>query len=418
MSGWPHERTLLVGGLSSLHDPLLAAALRATGADAVVLHPRTDHGMRAARALGNHGQCNPAQYAVGAVLEHSRASGLTPEAFAARHAWLTVGSCGPCRLAAYPLEFQRVLAGAGLGALPVVQVEQLAFAGGPLPRSPVTVPAPSGLFERVLEALVAGDVVTALGHRARPFVNEPEELADVLADGAAAVARALEAHWPVDEALAGLAEQVRALPSRRRVLPRVVLVGEPWTTLADGDPSYDLAARIEAVGAEVDAPLAVDWLRYLLHSHAAAAADAVAPAERELASIWQRLALAARIEPELADPAELARLAAPHYAPAVRGGSAHLEIGRVLRAMRRGPVHLVLSLKPFGCLPSSALSDGVLAPLLRSMPGGPAFLAIETTGDCDATVDGRVAMALEAATLRALNELPRLATPAGAKPAR
>ena len=42
--------TLLVGGLSSVHDPLLAAALRGFGERAEALHPPTDEGLRRARA--------------------------------------------------------------------------------------------------------------------------------------------------------------------------------------------------------------------------------------------------------------------------------------------------------------------------------------------------------------------------------
>ena len=104
------DRTLLVGGLSSLHDGLCAAALRSQGLSAVPLHPCTDNGLRRARALGNHGQCNPAHYSVGAVLEHAQASGEAPAHFAQRHAWLTLGSNGPCRLAAFGFEYQSPMA--------------------------------------------------------------------------------------------------------------------------------------------------------------------------------------------------------------------------------------------------------------------------------------------------------------------
>jgi predicted nucleotide-binding protein (sugar kinase/HSP70/actin superfamily) len=71
-----------------------------------------------------------------------------------------------------------------------------------------------------------------------------------------------------------------------------------------------------------------------------------------------------------------------------------------------------LSLKPFGCLPSSALSDGILLPVMVAR-GGPAFLAVETTGDADASVDSRVEMALHAATLRAADELDQARAKAG-----
>jgi len=152
-------RDLLVGGISSLHDPLLAAALRGAGLPAVALGARTHAGLRLARSFGHHGQCNPPHYLLGAVIEQARAYG--PE-FAHRHAWLTVGSRGPCRLAAFELEYERVLSGAGLGDLPILLLDQLAFAGG---GGPLGAEAPRAL----LTAVVAGDVLATLGHRWRPW---------------------------------------------------------------------------------------------------------------------------------------------------------------------------------------------------------------------------------------------------------
>ncbi len=400
----PRDRTVLVGGLSSLHDPLGAAALRGLGYRAETLHPRTDVGLRAARGLGNHGQCNPAQYAVGAVLEHAKASGLPPAHFAQRHAWLTVSACGPCRLAAYPLEYRRVLTAAGLGALPVLQLDQLAFVDAPLVRSPLAPTLGPEELEALVRAVLAGDVVTAFGHQLRPFVEDPDALERTLAQGVEALTVRLQRGAAVEPALAELGAHARALPRRCRVVPRVLLVGEPWTILADGDPSYDLVARLERLGAEVEAPLAIDWLRQLLHQSRASHPALVDAVDAQLQCTFRRLAEAAGLDLTLDDPAELAALAAPHYSPDVRGGSAHLEVGRTMRALQRGRVHLVLSIKPFGCMPSSSLSDGVLAPLLRAYPNGPAFLAVETTGDADAAVESRVEMALHTATLRAMGE--------------
>lgn len=406
------ERTLLVGGLSSAHDPLLAAALRGCGRKAETLHPRTDVGLKRARGLGNHGQCNPAHYAVGAVLEHARASGMDARSFCEERAWLTVGSCGPCRLAAFSHEYARVLAGAGLGALPVVFADQLSFAASR--------PAASLLHadeaQALLVAVVAADLVVQVAHAVRPYTVDPESVDEMVREAVADLALALERRSPPEHALSSLRDRARAVRSDgTRILPRVLLVGEPWTTLADGDPSYDLARRLAVFGAEVIAPTAADWLRFRLWEERRLEPEregVLALADATLAAIWERLAAAAGCDAPLAVPADLAALAAPHYDPRVRGGSAHLEVGRALQAARDRTAHLVLSLKPFGCLPSSSLSDGVLSVLLRR-PGAPRFLAIETTGDGDATAESRVEMALHAATLAASAELDAACADAG-----
>lgn len=400
------SRTLLVGGLSRLHDPLCVAALRGAGVDAELLPPPTDAGLKRARALGNHGQCNPAQYPVGAVLERAQASREGAAAFARAHAWLVPGSCGPCRLAAFPLEWSRVLEGAGLGDLHVERVDQFSFV--PLLASSGEARSP-GLT--LLAALAAGDVLAELGHALRPWVDDAEALERVLEDGVRAAAAAFEEARDVRVALRATAAGARALPARGdRVLPRVLLVGEPWTTLTDGDPSYAVARRLAGLGAEVDAPRVVDWLRAIGWQRAGARLvpeaerAAAAHGARRLGALWRLYAGAAGLGTRLDEPAELGALAAPWYPAEVRGGASFLEVGRALLAARRRRAHLVLSLKPFGCLPSSALSDGVLAPLLGRTEGAPAFLAIETSGDAHASVDSRLELALHGATLRALGE--------------
>lgn len=401
--------TLLVGGLSSVHDPLCAAALRGIGLDAVPLAARTDAGLRRARGLGNHGQCNPAHYAVGAVLEHAQQSGQAPADFARRHEWLTIGSCGPCRLASFGFEYARVLDGAGLGALPLRSVEQLAFVPGETGEAGAV---EGRAADALLRAVVAGDVLSALGHRLRPWAVTPAEVDALVVAGRDAVAEAFATNdepWPALLTV-GLAAEALAV-DLGRALPRVLLVGEPWTTLADGDPSYDLARRLEVYGAEVDAPRAVEWLRYRLWEEIRDARrfgppDAVAArvatlhgADRRLRALWRQYTVAVGVPVgPLAEPDVLALAASPHYDVDVRGGSAHLEVGRALVAVRDRTAHLVLSLKPFGCLPSSALSDGVLGVRLRES-GDVGFLAVETTGDADAAVESRLEMTLHAAAL-------------------
>ena len=399
-------RTILVGPLSPVHDALAAAALRGAGLTAQAVHPPTDLGLARARAHGNHGQCNPPHYAVGAVLEHARASGLPAKDFAERHAWLTLGSCGPCRLAAFPVEWQQILGGAGLGGLAMEPVDQQGFieglAGGARKR---------GLGNALVNSLIAADALETLGHRLRPRVQDPAALERELGQATARLVTTIEEGHGTLKALRETARHVRGLElARDRVLPRVLLVGEPWTTLTRGAPSYDVARRLELSGALVKPPKAIDWLRYLAWQQGRSprasdeARSSAARASLRLALLWASFSRAAGLDEPLEDLDRLAALASRWYPPEVLGGSSHLELGRALAAAEDRTAHLVLSLKPFGCLPSSALSDGVLGPLLAQMPGAPAFLALETTGDAHATVDSRLEMALQAASLRALDE--------------
>ena len=400
-------RCLLVGGLSRLHDPLCAAALRGVGIPSLTLHRPTNTGLQLARAHGHHGQCNPPHYLAGAILEQARDSG---PGFTDRYAWLTVGSCGPCRLAAFALEYQRVLRGAGLGNLPIIPLDQLSFVQG-------DGPLPAAALRALATALVLGDVLTTLGHRWRPYAEDPEEVEALLRSAVAALSEALEQGALIEPVLRVLRESSRGLAlDHSRVLPRLLMVGEPWTTLADGDPSYDLARRLELFGADVDCPKVIDWLRYRLHEeqrHLDIGRTAPSPERRRaleasdgaLCEAWSHLAAQVGLPERLRDPAEMLAAAAPHYPEDVCGGSGALEVGRALCAVRDGRVDLVVSIKPFGCLPSSAISDGILSVLLRAR--GVRFLVIETTGSADANIESRLEMALHSATLAALDESAR-----------
>lgn len=408
-------KTLLVGGLGRSRDALLCAALRGAGVAVRQLPAPSDAGLRRARAFGNHGQCSPAHYAVGAVLEAAEASGLSGDTFARTHRWVTAGSCGPCRLAAFPLEWAKVLGAQGLSGLELELIDQRAFLAAfearALGRSPGRV---------VLAALVAGDVFSALERALRPWVADEARLEAALDRGLVEVATALERGASVVAPLRTLGVRARAIPGdAARVVPRVLLVGEPWSTLAEGDPCDDVVRRLEAAGAEVEVPRMVEWLqtqawqRSVEPSCEAVERAVCHRAIRGLAALWRLLASAAGVFEPLEAPAALAARATPFYPPSIRGGSAHLEVARALGAMERRAVHLVLSVKPFGCLPSSALSDGVLAPLLRRTPGAPAFAVLEANATGQATVDSRLELALERATLAAVEEFEHAFTASG-----
>ena len=57
----------------------------------------------------------------------------------------------------------------------------------------------------------------------------------------------------------------------------------------------------------------------------------------------------------LIDQEVLAETAHPFYNSLSRGGEGHLEVGKTIHYSTRGGAHMVLSLKPFGCMPSDAV---------------------------------------------------------------
>ncbi len=220
---------------------------------------------------------------------------------------------------------------------------------------------------------------------------------------------------------------------RLRVKPVVKITGEFWAQTTESDGNFRMFAFLEAEGAEVVVDPVGSWVTYLLFQERMSAGlrrhlDLPAGARwrmplKYLASEarfrskrllfdagerfwhWQYDRLVAALG-GLAHPLppqdELARLAAPFYNPLARGGEGHLEIAKTVYHTTHAHCHMVLSLKPFGCMPSTQ-SDGAQAAVVGRFKDI-LFLPIETAGDGEASARSRVQMVLADAKRRARRE--------------
>jgi hypothetical protein len=110
---------------------------------------------------------------------------------------------------------------------------------------------------------------------------------------------------------------------------------------------------------------------------------------------------------------ELAHLAHPFYNSLASGGEGHLEVGKNVYYTVHHLCHMVLALKPFGCMPSSQ-SDGVQSAVVAHYPEM-IFLPIETAGEGELNAHSRVQMALGEAKAKAKAEFERCLAASGAK---
>jgi predicted nucleotide-binding protein (sugar kinase/HSP70/actin superfamily) len=219
-----------------------------------------------------------------------------------------------------------------------------------------------------------------------------------------------------------------------RVKPVVKIVGEFWAQLTEGDGNFNMFAFLEQEGAQVHVDPIAGWITYLLYqsragTEAKKGLDLLYPDARwwelkkHLANSWKfrkkwlllRLTEAiwnhlykrtvrhmGGITPYLLPQSELARLAHPFYHSLARGGEGHLEVGKNVYYTSRGLCHMVLALKPFGCMPSSQ-SDGVQSAVVNRFRDM-IFLPIETSGEGEINAQSRVQMALGEARIRAKEE--------------
>jgi predicted nucleotide-binding protein (sugar kinase/HSP70/actin superfamily) len=214
--------------------------------------------------------------------------------------------------------------------------------------------------------------------------------------------------------------------------PKVKVIGEFWAQLTEGDGNFRMFEFLEKEGAEVSVEPISTWLMYLLHqakrrsevlrrltgheqpwSHPlrASAARLRSALKRALFSMAEwiyrkhycRLAEAlGEFSVPLTSQSELAALAEPHYCSTLRGGEGHLEVAKNLYYTKHRRCHMVLALKPFGCLPSMQ-SDAVQASLMEKTPEM-IFLAVETAGEGEIHAYSRVQMALADAKNKARQE--------------
>jgi predicted nucleotide-binding protein (sugar kinase/HSP70/actin superfamily) len=80
-----------------------------------------------------------------------------------------------------------------------------------------------------------------------------------------------------------------------------------------------------------------------------------------------------------------------------------MEVGKLIQTVEHRKAHMVISIKPFGCMPSSGVSDGVQSLITARYPEA-IFTAIETTGDGEVNVQSRIQMDLFKARKRAEEE--------------
>ncbi len=232
---------------------------------------------------------------------------------------------------------------------------------------------------------------------------------------------------------------------RTRVKPVVKVTGEFWAQTTEGDGNFHMFEFLEREGAQVLVEPIATWVAYLMYQAKANAKrkwPVTRPhrspkwyeAQKHLANqlvLRKKLAGIAvgetlwyhfyhrviknlgGITHQLVPQPELARLAHPFYNQFARGGEGHLEVGKNVYYTVNHLCHMVLALKPFGCMPSSQ-SDGVQSAVINKFKDM-IFLPIETSGEGEVNAHSRVQMALGEAKVKAKMEFEEALKSTGKK---
>ncbi|HEX6790737.1 MAG TPA: activator of (R)-2-hydroxyglutaryl-CoA dehydratase [Candidatus Krumholzibacteria bacterium] len=223
---------------------------------------------------------------------------------------------------------------------------------------------------------------------------------------------------------------------RFRVKPIVKITGEFWAQTTDGDGNYNMFPFLEREGAEVIVEPIGTWIMYMIHQFKQKLRDRKGIEEGGVMPSWvkepwrrakvearfrKRMArmnvaekiffreysklqhaLGAGVLHELVCQYELQRMGHPYYNSRAAGGEGHLEVAKNIYYSSKGIAHMVVSLKPFGCMPSTQ-SDGAQAAVTEHYKDM-IYLPIETSGEGEINAHSRVQMALGNARIKARQE--------------
>lgn len=414
--------TILCGGLTKAQDLLISAGLEAVGYHVVPLDVPDNDALRVGKEFGNRGQCNPTYFTVGNLAKHLMHlrddCGMTTEGIVKNYVFFTAGACGPCRFGTYATEYRKVLRDAGFEGFRVLLFQQQ---GG---LKQVT-GGQDGLqfnhafFIAILKGLIAGDVLNAMGYRIRPYEVEAGATNAALEKCKQLLATSLRERRSVLRALWKCRAILKCIKVNRfQPKPKVTIIGEFWAMTTEGDGNYRLQEFLESEGAEVDVQLVTSWILYMLwqarwdtkrrmtmkmqdEGRSGLAGKnprkklfMVRGAEFLLRGAFKLFSKCIGLSHfQLPDMDEIATISHQYYDNHLRGGEGHMEVGKLIQSVNQKKAHMVISVKPFGCMPSSGVSDGIQSLITSKYPSA-IFSAIETTGDGAANVKSRIQMDL------------------------
>lgn len=430
--------TLLIGGMTLAQDYLVEGGLKGVGYNVQMLDCPTTEAFQTGKEFGNRGQCNPTYFTVGNLVQYlitlRDKHGLTAKEVVDNYVFLTAGACGPCRFGMYVTEYRKALRDAGFDGFRVMLFQQtggLKQATG----DDVGLDLNPTFFWAIVKGLISGDVLNAIGYRIRPYEKVKGSTNEALTKAKKIVYDALENQDNILHALWKCKPIFAAVEvDKTMVKPKVSIIGEFWAMTTEGDGNYQLQQFLEQEGAECDIQLLAAWLLYTLWEVRNDANERKDLRTFDVAKyglgdsgpmvVFQKLAIShvgdffvralfqtfAHVTGlygfKLPDMDKIASISHEYYNNDLRGGEGHMEVGKLILNVVHSKAHMTLSVKPFGCMPSAGVSDGVQSAITEKFPGT-IFCPVETSGDGRVNFYSRVQMYLFKAKQAALAEYER-----------
>jgi len=408
---------ILYGGLTKAHEILIKASMERLGYDVEPLPVPDNEALKVGKEYCNKGQCNPTYYTVGNLVKYlleKREKG--EKDIEKKYVFVTAGACGPCRFGMYEMEYRKALREAGFPHFKVLTFQQESALLEEMEE--LGIRFDKDFFVSLIKSVILGDLINDIYYKVKPYEILPGE-ADRWKE------EALSVLYETLRKGKGLLKALREVKRKLDLLevnyfkpkPKVKITGEFFAQTTEGDGNYRLASWLIEEGAEPIVEPVATWVDYLIYEKVLelkerAFKDRIQTLKkilllkafglyfRGLYNLY-RLVLGRKPDP-LKSQKKLAEYAKPYYNPLLAGGEGHMEVGKHVYMVKHKKAHMVVSVKPFGCMPSTQ-SDGVQAKVVEDL-GGSLFVSVETSGDAEANVKSRILMKLYEAKLKAREE--------------
>lgn len=413
--------TILYGFIERRKTFFLRAYLKRKGYRFLDLGDHIKEDVRWGKEYGNRMQCNPLYFTSGSILRNlmkiHEETGMSKEEICEKYIFLCGGGqCGPCRYGMYPQEYMKVLNDAGFKNFRLL-IFSSDIVQEPMPKdSAFTFSANFKI--NICISIILADLIHIAECALRPVAKDKQAVADILEKAENMLLEAFTSRlylFKLPRTLKKVGHMLADFPHVNGRMPLIYVTGENFANYSHNDGNYNLRRFIMDEGCEVlpgifsQRMMYENWrrrrearrgIRYAATKEeekfwkkSLRKQNVTAAIIRYFYSTFEKALAPAQFggKSELIDLDYLADLAQEYYHSEIFGGEGNLEVAEAIHYA--DTIDGFISSKPFGCMPSSGVSDGVQAKIV-SMHPQLNFLSIETSGDNEVNILSRVSMLL------------------------
>jgi predicted nucleotide-binding protein (sugar kinase/HSP70/actin superfamily) len=413
--------TILYGFIERRKTFFLRAYLKRKGYRFIDLGDHIKEDVRWGKEYGNRMQCNPLYFTSGSILRNlmkiHEETGMSKDEICEKYIFLCGGGqCGPCRYGMYPQEYMKVLNDAGFKKFRLL-IFSSDIIQEPMPKnSAFTFSANFKI--NICISIILADLIHIAECALRPVAKDKQAIVATLEKAENMLLDAFTSRlylFKLPRALKKVGRMLARFPHVTGRMPLIYVTGENFANYSHNDGNYNLRRFIMDEGCEVMPGIFTQRMMYDIWRRRREAIRGIKYAtSKEEETFWKtslrKQNVSATIiryfystfekalnppqfggKSRLLDLDHLADLAQEYYHAEIFGGEGNLEVAEAIHYA--DSIDGFISSKPFGCMPSSGVSDGVQAKIM-SMHPQLNFLSIETSGDNEVNILSRVSMLL------------------------